>query len=110
MSLVPLVMPTLGVRLLLASGVFHGFCAGLGVILTKSARSNAGPGVVGKRPLGVIMLLGSAGVFSASVLLRITLLGGVDGGSIKVVVPLFPNLSPLVFLCRFGAGLGLAAR
>lgn len=60
-----------------ASGVFHGFCAGLGVILTKSEKSKAWPGVLGNRlpPPGVVIIEdGNARFFE----------GGVDGGSMRV--------------------------
>jgi hypothetical protein len=68
-----------GVRADRATGVFHGFCAGLGVILTNSDKSKAWPGVLGKRlpPPGVVIM--DEG--------RSSLLffgGGVDGGSIRV--------------------------
>ncbi len=62
-----------------ASGVFHGFCAGLGVILTKSEKSKDCPGVVGNRfpPPGVVIIDdGNAISFRG---------GGVDGGSIRVL-------------------------
>lgn len=62
-----------------ASGVFHGFCAGLGVILTKSEKSKGCPGVLGNRlpPPGVVIIEdGSARSFRG---------GGVDGGSIPVL-------------------------
>lgn len=63
------------------TGVFQGFCAGLGVMLTKSAKSKAWLGVVGKRlpPPGVIII--DEG--------RSSLLffgGGVEGGSMRVLV------------------------
>lgn len=63
-----------------AIGVFQGFCAGLGVMLTKSAKSNGWPGVAGNRPPPpgvVIMEDGRARSFFG---------GGVDGGSILVRV------------------------
>ena len=65
-----------------ATGVFQAFCAGLGVILTKSAKSNPCPGVLGKRlpPPGVVIMDdGSSYLFFA---------GGVDGGSIRVLFDL----------------------
>jgi len=59
-------------------GVFHCFCAGLGVMLTKSERSNGCPGVVGKRlpPPGVVIIDDGRA--------RSFLDGGVDGGSMRV--------------------------
>lgn len=63
-----------------ASGVFHGFGAGLGVILMKSEKSKDCPGVVGNRlpPPGVVIMDdGSAMSFRG---------GGVDGGSIRVIL------------------------
>ncbi len=59
-----------------ATGVFHGFCAGLGVMWTKSEKSKARPGVLGKGlpPPGVVIMDdGKASLFLG---------GGVDGGSI----------------------------
>jgi hypothetical protein len=63
------------------TGVFQGFCAGLGVMLTKSAKSNAWLGVVGNRlpPPGVIII-----DEGRSILLFFC--GGVEGGSIRVLV------------------------
>jgi len=60
-----------------ANGVFHGFCAGLGVILTKSAKSKGCPGVLGKKlpPPGVV-IMDEGNAMS----LRC---GGVDGGSMR---------------------------
>lgn len=49
----------MGVRAVLAGpGVRHCFCAGLGVMFTKSAKSNPCPGVLGKMlpPPGVIIM------------------------------------------------------
>lgn len=65
-------------------GVFHGFWAGLGVILTKSAKSNAALGVVGNKlpPPGVIII--DEG--KSSLLLLGVLGGGVEGGCIRVLV------------------------
>ncbi len=64
------------------TGVFHGFCAGLGVILTKSAKSNPCPGVLGNKlpPPGVVMW------DEGSPKSRLIFVGGVDGGSILVRV------------------------
>lgn len=63
------------------TGVFHGFCAGLGVMLTKSAKSNPWLGVVGKRlpPPGVIIIDDG----KSSLLF---FCGGVEGGSMRVLV------------------------
>lgn len=63
-----------------ASGVFHGFGAGLGVILIKSEKSKDCPGVVGNRlpPPGVI-IMDDGNVISFRC-------GGVDGGSIRVIL------------------------
>lgn len=65
-----------------ATGVFHAFCAGLGVMLTNSAKSKPCPGVLGNRlpPPGVVIC------DDGSVMSRPTLEGGVDGGSILVLV------------------------
>lgn len=62
-----------------ATGVFHGFCAGLGVMLTKSEKSNGCPGVAGNRrllaaPPGVVIMEDGSP--------RSLRGGGVDGGSI----------------------------
>lgn len=56
------------------TGVFHGFCAGLGVMLTKSAKSKGWPGVAGNRlpPPGVVIIDDGRASFFC---------GGVDGGS-----------------------------
>lgn len=73
-------MGVLAVGVLSDSGVFHGFCAGLGVMLTKSDMSNSWPGVVGIRllPPGVVIIdEGKARSFFG---------GGVEGGSIRVLV------------------------
>lgn len=64
-----------------ASGVFHGFCAGEGVMWTKSEKSKASPGVLGRKglpPPGVVIIDdGSANLFFG---------GGVDGGSILLLL------------------------
>jgi hypothetical protein len=61
------------------TGVFHDFCAGLGVMLTNSEKSKPWPGVLGKRlpPPGVVIIDDG----KSSLLL---FCGGVDGGSICV--------------------------
>lgn len=63
-----------------ASGVFHGFCAGLGVILMKSAKSKCCPGVVGNRlpPPGVVIIDDGNAISLRG--------GGVEGGSIRVIL------------------------
>lgn len=67
--------------LLRPSGVFHGFCAGLGVMCTKSEKSKPIPGVLGLKrlpPPGVVIMdEGSASL--------IFFAGGVDGGSIRLL-------------------------
>lgn len=63
------------------TGVLNVFCAGLGVMLTNSAKSNAWLGVVGNMlpPPGVIII-----EEGRSILLFFR--GGVEGGSIRVLV------------------------
>lgn len=58
-SKVSLLLATLsGVLAVIGPGVRQGFCAGLGVMFTKSAKSNPWPGVFGKRlpPPGVVII------------------------------------------------------
>lgn len=67
------------------SGVFQGFCAGLGVMCTKSEKSKAMPGVLGLNrlpPPGVVIIDDG----SASLLVLGVLGGGVEGGSIRLIL------------------------
>ena len=62
------------------TGVFHGFCAGLGVMFTKSEKSKPWPGVLGNMllPPGVTMADEGRPAFRW---------GGVEGGSILLRAP-----------------------
>lgn len=68
--------------LFMPRGVFHGFCAGLGVMFTKSEKLNGCPGVFGKReevsPPSVVMSTDEGRLVFFG--------GGVEGGSIRVLV------------------------
>ena len=66
------------------TAVFQSFCAGLGVILTKSAKSKAWLGVLGNKfpPPGVIIMDDG----KSNLPLLGVLGGGVEGGSMRVRV------------------------
>lgn len=100
----------IGVRAVdVGPGVFHGFCAGLGVMLTKSAKSKPCPGVLGNKlpPPGVVimdegrssLLLFGGGVDRRSMRPRLALTAG-DGDAARYSnrsapsSPVFP-LAPL---------------